>query len=88
MSEMIIEKPSESVVKALDIERIIEMLPDLSPERIKEAADFIDYLADREHKHKIFVEETLAAAANPEKFTFKNSKALIKAALESVSENP
>ncbi|QWR76489.1 hypothetical protein [Candidatus Magnetomonas plexicatena] len=84
---MIIEKPPEAVVKTPDIERIIEMLLALSPERIKEAADFIDYLAERELKHKIFVEETLAAAVNPEKVTFNNSKTLIKAALESVAEN-
>ncbi|QWR77175.1 hypothetical protein [Candidatus Magnetomonas plexicatena] len=70
-----------------DIEHIIEVLPELPPERVKEAADFIDYLADRERKHKTFVEETLAAAANPEKVTFENSKALIKAAMESVSED-
>ncbi|MBF0520384.1 MAG: hypothetical protein HQK92_11745 [Nitrospirae bacterium] len=87
MSGTIIEKPPEAVVSNSDIEQIIEMMLKLSPEHIKEAADFIAYLAERERKHKIFVEETLAAAANPEKITFKNSKALIKAALESVSEN-
>ncbi|MBF0466434.1 MAG: hypothetical protein HQK88_15030 [Nitrospirae bacterium] len=87
MSGTIIEKPPEAVLSNPDVERIIEIMPELSPEHIKEAADFIAYLAERERKHKIFVEETLAAAANPEKITFKNSKALIKAALESVSEN-
>jgi hypothetical protein len=87
MSETIIEKIPEAVVDNLDIQRIIGMLPELSPERIKEIADFTAYLAEKEHKHKMFVEETLAAATNPEKLTFKNSKALIKASLESVSEN-
>ncbi|MBF0516828.1 MAG: hypothetical protein HQK97_06875 [Nitrospirae bacterium] len=39
----------------------MEMLLELTPERIKEAASFIDYLADRQRRHKIFVEETHAA---------------------------
>ncbi|KWT87640.1 hypothetical protein [Candidatus Magnetominusculus xianensis] len=95
MSETITETASSAIdtapavvgEKTPDIERIIETLLVLSPERVREAADFIAYLAERERKHKAFVEETLAAEANTEKFVFKNSKELITAALASVSED-
>ncbi|MBF0344555.1 MAG: hypothetical protein HQL06_10145 [Nitrospirae bacterium] len=69
MSETITDTVTEAAVTNPDVEHIIEILPALSPERIKEAASFIDYLADRERRHKIFVEETLAAEQE-EGYTF------------------
>ncbi|KWT82661.1 hypothetical protein [Candidatus Magnetominusculus xianensis] len=70
MSETITDTVIESAVKNPDIAHIIEILPVLSPERIKEAASFIDYLADRERRHTIFVEETLAAEQRGEYYEF------------------
>lgn len=66
---MITDTATEAAVKNHDIEHIIEILPVLSPGRIKEAASFIDYLADRERRHQAFVEETLAAEQE-EGYTF------------------
>ncbi|QWR78105.1 hypothetical protein [Candidatus Magnetomonas plexicatena] len=48
-----------------DVERISEMLAALSVERIKEASDFIAFLAEKERKHQAFVEETLANEKEP-----------------------
>ncbi len=56
---------TKTAVTNPDVEHIMEILLALSPELIKEAASFIDYLADRERRHKIFVEETLAAEQEP-----------------------
>ncbi|MBF0456829.1 MAG: hypothetical protein HQK99_02930 [Nitrospirae bacterium] len=69
MSETITDTTTEAAVKNPDIEHIIEILPVLSPERIKEAASYIDYLADRERRHRAFVEETLEAEQE-EGYTF------------------
>ncbi|MBF0517900.1 MAG: hypothetical protein HQK97_12475 [Nitrospirae bacterium] len=66
MSETIIE----AEVRNTDIERISEILQRLSPQRVKEAADYIAYLAEKERKHKAFVEETLDIIANPDDLTF------------------
>ncbi|MBF0564996.1 MAG: hypothetical protein HQK89_07130 [Nitrospirae bacterium] len=79
MSETIIEKPPEAVVKNPDIERIIEMFPELSPERVKEIADFTAYLAERQRKHKLFVEETLAAEQRGEYYTFNTAEEAMEA---------
>ncbi|MCG6552838.1 MAG: hypothetical protein L7F77_10955 [Candidatus Magnetominusculus sp. LBB02] len=71
MSETITDTAAAvAAVANPDIEHIIEMLSALSPERIKEAASFIDYLADRERRHKIFVEETHAAEQRGECYEF------------------
>ncbi|MBF0487880.1 MAG: hypothetical protein HQK98_06940 [Nitrospirae bacterium] len=85
MSDTITETAPEVAVTNPDIERINEMLIGLPAERIAEVVSFTAYLADRERRHKIFVEETLASDANPERYVFNNSKALITAALESVT---
>ncbi|MCG6553671.1 MAG: hypothetical protein L7F77_15205 [Candidatus Magnetominusculus sp. LBB02] len=82
MNETITDTAIESAVKNPDVEHIIEILPVLSPERIKEAASFIDYLADRERRHKIFVEETLAAEERIQRgecLTFNNAEELVDA---------
>ncbi len=70
-----------------DIERITATLPELSPERVKEIAEFTSFLAEKERKHKAFIGECIAAEANPERYVFNNSNELIKAVLESVSED-
>ncbi|MBF0457616.1 MAG: hypothetical protein HQK99_06955 [Nitrospirae bacterium] len=70
-----------------DIERINGILQVLSPERVKEIADFTAFLAEKERKHKAFVDETLAAEASTERYTFKNSNELIQAAIDSVSDD-
>ncbi|MEO5358505.1 MAG: hypothetical protein H7844_14590 [Nitrospirae bacterium YQR-1] len=90
MNETIIEteKPPEITDQQGYIDRIDDTLRSLSLERLKEVSDFAAYLADKERRHREFVEETLAAAANPERIMFKDSTSLIKAALETVSENP
>lgn len=61
MSETITETAPEAAVTNPDIQRIIEMLPVLTPERIKEAADFIAFLTEKQRKYQAFVEEILAA---------------------------
>ncbi|KWT85468.1 hypothetical protein ASN18_1720 [Candidatus Magnetominusculus xianensis] len=53
------------IANTQDIERINEMLKELSPETIASIVAFIAYQADRERRHKIFVEETLAAEQEP-----------------------
>ncbi len=70
MSETLIETSHEAAVTNPDIKRINELLAELSPERVKEAADYIAYLAEKERKHKAFVEETLDIIANPDYLTF------------------
>ncbi|MBF0320515.1 MAG: hypothetical protein HQL01_12005, partial [Nitrospirae bacterium] len=59
----------EAAVTNPDIKRINELLAELSPERVREVADFAAYLAERERRHKKFVEETLAAEQE-EGYTF------------------
>ncbi|MEO5358184.1 MAG: hypothetical protein H7844_12935 [Nitrospirae bacterium YQR-1] len=61
MNETIIEteKPPEITDQQGYIERIDETLRSLSIERLKEVSDFAAYLADKERRHKEFVEETL-----------------------------
>lgn len=92
MSETITESATVAAVANAavtnpDIERISEILPGLSAECVKEIADFTAFLAEKERKHKAFVGETLAAEANTERYTFNNSKELIQAALDSVSDD-
>ncbi|MBF0516387.1 MAG: hypothetical protein HQK97_04585 [Nitrospirae bacterium] len=66
MSETIIETATTADdVTNPDIERIVGMLSELSPDRVKEIADFTAYLAQRQRNHKAFVEETLAAKLEP-----------------------
>ncbi|MBF0518430.1 MAG: hypothetical protein HQK92_01755 [Nitrospirae bacterium] len=74
MSETFIDKAPVAVIMNPDIERIIDMLPELSPERIKEIADFTAYLAERERKNKVFIEETLAAEERGEYYTFNTAE--------------
>ncbi|MBF0463920.1 MAG: hypothetical protein HQK88_01990 [Nitrospirae bacterium] len=79
MSETFIDKAPVAVIKNPDIERIIGMLPELSPERVKEIADFTAYLAERERKHKVFIEETLAAEERGEYYTFNTAEEAMEA---------
>ncbi|QWR78106.1 hypothetical protein [Candidatus Magnetomonas plexicatena] len=62
-----------------DVERIHEMLAALSVERIKEASDFIAFLAEKERKHQAFVEETLAAEAEPDYVICNSAEELMEA---------
>ncbi|MBF0520853.1 MAG: hypothetical protein HQK92_14170 [Nitrospirae bacterium] len=64
-----------------EIERIKEMLPGLSSERIREVSDFIAFLAEKERKHQAFVEETLAAEADPDYVVCNSAKELMEAIL-------
>ncbi|MBF0464494.1 MAG: hypothetical protein HQK88_09415 [Nitrospirae bacterium] len=64
-----------------DVERIQEMLSGLSRERIKEVSDFIAFLAEKERKHQAFVEETLAAEADPDYVVCNSAKELMEAIL-------
>ena len=57
-----------------DVERIHEMLTGLSVERIREASDFIAFLAEKERRHKAFVDETLAAEQRGEYYTFETAE--------------
>lgn len=70
MSETVVETAAVAssggdAVTNPDIKLITGMLPELSPLHIKEAADFISFLAEKERRHKAFVEETLAAEMEP-----------------------
>ncbi|MBF0457612.1 MAG: hypothetical protein HQK99_06935 [Nitrospirae bacterium] len=64
-----------------DIERINEILHKLSPERVKEIADFTAFLAEKERKHKAFVEETLAAEQRGEYLIFHTAEEFMDAIL-------
>ncbi|WP_420265131.1 hypothetical protein [Candidatus Magnetominusculus dajiuhuensis] len=82
MSETITETALATAVTNPDIEHINEMLKDLSPETIAAVVAFIAYQADRERRHKIFVEETLAAAERVERgeyLTFNTADDLVDA---------
>jgi hypothetical protein len=74
MSETVIEAAPKAAVTNPDIERINEILPGLSPERVKEIAEFTAFLAEKERKHKIFVEETLAADEDGEYYEFDTAE--------------
>ena len=65
-----------------DIERINEMLKELSPETITAVIAFIAYHADRERRHNEFVDETLAAAERIKRgecLTFHSAEELVDA---------
>ncbi|MBF0459099.1 MAG: hypothetical protein HQK99_14510 [Nitrospirae bacterium] len=90
MSETITDTATETAVTNPDVEHIMEILPALSPERIKEASSFIDYLADRERRHKIFVEETLAAEQRIQRgecLTFNTAEELMDAIVSFKDDN-
>lgn len=79
MSETITETAPEAAVANPDIEWISKTLPELSAERIKETADFVSFLIEKEHKHKAFVEETLAVIANPDYITCNTAEEVMNA---------
>ncbi|MBF0458259.1 MAG: hypothetical protein HQK99_10230 [Nitrospirae bacterium] len=62
-----------------DIEHIIDTLPELSPERVREVAAFVDFLAERQRKHKVFVDETLAAIAEPDAIVCNTAEEVMEA---------
>ncbi|WP_420264043.1 hypothetical protein [Candidatus Magnetominusculus dajiuhuensis] len=62
-----------------DIERINEMLKDLSPETITAVIAFIAYHADRERRHNEFVAETLAAEQEPDSIICDTAEEVMEA---------
>ncbi|QWR77925.1 hypothetical protein [Candidatus Magnetomonas plexicatena] len=69
MNETVIETSHKAADEQSYIDRIDSTLSSLSLERLKEVSDFASFLADKERRHKEFVEETLAAEQE-EGYTF------------------
>ena len=69
----------DGTVRNLEIEHINEMLPVLSPERLKEAENFISYLIEKQRRYEACVKETLAAENNEEFYIFDTAKEAMNA---------
>jgi rubrerythrin len=76
--------PIETTVN--EIEYIKEMLPLLSETTLHELRTFMDYLADRERRHKALVKRVLEAEKNPDTIVCSTAEEFIQA-IESAKDD-
>ncbi len=81
METMIIQKPIEQVEnpESLKVEVIKEALKELSPPLIDSLHEYVNFLLEKEKKHRAFVERVLNIKANSDTITFDSVEEAMEA---------